>query len=242
MSDKHYTTKAEANRANAAHSTGPKTEDGKRIAAHNALKTGLTGRTVLLPTDDLAHYEAHLARVDARYRPKTDDERLLAESIAHSEWRLLRIPTLETGILAVGRKQFADCHAEQPLDIRAVMIEAEVHLAFGKQLANLALQESRLHRQHERQVAKLTALLEARAKAEGELTVEAATYYQALERAGQPFPLAHLQSLGFEISLDALRRKLASEQAFRDGGRDGRRFRAEQLARTLHLTLDYNTS
>ena len=41
-----------ANRANSLLSTGPKTEAGKARSATNALKTGLTGRTVLLPGDD----------------------------------------------------------------------------------------------------------------------------------------------------------------------------------------------
>ncbi len=54
MSKRISETKLKANRENATHSTGPKTEEGKKISSHNALKTGLTGRTVLLPTDDVA--------------------------------------------------------------------------------------------------------------------------------------------------------------------------------------------
>ena len=132
-----------ANRANSTHSTGPKTQAGKRIASHNALKTGLTGQTILLPTDDVANYEAHLARIQDRYEPATDEEQLHAQTIANIEWRLLRIPTLETGILALGRKQFAETHTDETPANRAVLIEAEVHLAYQNQLANLALQESR---------------------------------------------------------------------------------------------------
>jgi len=40
--------------------TGPKTPEGKAISCMNALKTGLTGRTVLLPTDDAAAFEQHI--------------------------------------------------------------------------------------------------------------------------------------------------------------------------------------
>jgi hypothetical protein len=43
-----------ANRANAEKSCGPKTAAGKFTSSHNAVKTGLTGRTILLPTDDVA--------------------------------------------------------------------------------------------------------------------------------------------------------------------------------------------
>ena len=48
MSNRKTPTEAQltANQANAAHSTGPKTTEGKRIASHNALKNSLTGQTV----------------------------------------------------------------------------------------------------------------------------------------------------------------------------------------------------
>ncbi|MBV8808776.1 MAG: hypothetical protein JO033_08885 [Acidobacteriaceae bacterium] len=41
-----------ANRENAKLSTGSKTESGKAKSSLNAVKTGLTGRTVLLSGDD----------------------------------------------------------------------------------------------------------------------------------------------------------------------------------------------
>src|SRR5579875_1846690 len=43
-----------ANRRNALFSTGPTSEAGKAISCLNALKTGLTGQTVMLPTEDAA--------------------------------------------------------------------------------------------------------------------------------------------------------------------------------------------
>ena len=52
----------DANRANAQHSTGPCTDEGKAISSMNAVKTGLTGRTVLLTADDAVIYQQHLDR------------------------------------------------------------------------------------------------------------------------------------------------------------------------------------
>ena len=53
--------RAQVNRLNAQRSTGPVTHQGRAISSLNAVKTGLTGRTVLLHSDDAAVYQQHLA-------------------------------------------------------------------------------------------------------------------------------------------------------------------------------------
>ncbi len=216
MNNKKLTGRQAANRANAAKSTGPKTEEGKKISSHNALKTGLTGRTVLLPTDDLEAYEAHLASIEERYQPTTDEERFHAQNIAHIEWRILRIPTLETGLLALGRKRFAHTHAEEPADIRAVLIEAEVQFEFQKPLANLAVQESRLNRQHERELEKLNVLQTARRKLEASRLEEAARFYTHCKDKDLPFDMGDLAMFGFEFSLEQIQRRVAHHLVARD--------------------------
>ena len=218
---KHHTPLSEAqlnaNRANAQLSTGPQTPEGKRTVSHNALKTGLTGRTILLPTDDLAAYETHLASVEARYRPATDEERLHAQSIAHIEWRLLRIPTIETGILALGRKRFADTHSDESPENRAVLIEAEVALEFQKQLANLALQETRLNRQHERETAKLEKLQTARKAVRDAQLEEVSRFYTACSENSWDFSLNDLHRIGFVFSMDEVKRAVAARVGLRKG-------------------------
>jgi len=44
------TNRAAVNKANAQHSTGPRTEAGKQRSKLNAFRHGLTGQTVVLPT------------------------------------------------------------------------------------------------------------------------------------------------------------------------------------------------
>src|SRR3954454_8136697 len=88
-----------ANRANAGKSTGPTTPAGKARSSMNAVKTGLTGRTVLLPTEEAVEYQLHLQRFYAEFGPKGARERHLVQSIADTQWRLDRIPSLESGLL-----------------------------------------------------------------------------------------------------------------------------------------------
>ncbi len=51
--------RAAVNKANAQKSTGPRTEAGKQRSSLNALRHGLTGQTVVLPTEDHSAYERH---------------------------------------------------------------------------------------------------------------------------------------------------------------------------------------
>jgi hypothetical protein len=153
-----------ANRANAQLSTGPCTEEGKAKSSLNAVKTGLTGRTVLLPSDDALIYQQHLDRHFAEFSPATDKEKAFVQIIADTEWRLLRIAPLEAGIYAVGCRKLAGQFAEEkdPTN-RAALITAEVYLTYRKDLSNLALQERRLRNQCKADVAALKQLQQERA-------------------------------------------------------------------------------
>ena len=139
-----------ANRANAQLSTGAKTESGKAISSHNALKTGLTGRTVLLPTEDVAAYQAHIERTFKQFNPESDEEKRLTQSLADTLWRLDRIPSLEAGIYAIGRRELAAQFADEEDEaVRKAMIEAQIFLSYRRDLNNLSVQEARLRRQYE---------------------------------------------------------------------------------------------
>ena len=58
-----------ANRENAQHSTGPKTPEGKQRSSLNATKFGLTGRTVVLPSEDLEVYAKFLQEWTDELKP-----------------------------------------------------------------------------------------------------------------------------------------------------------------------------
>ena len=174
------------NRANAQFSTGPHTEAGKAVSSQNALKTALTGRTVLLPTDDRAHYEQHLTHYFALWNPVGEHECTLVRLLADTWWRLLRIPYLEASIYAKGRTEL--------IDVEPNLLESEVYLKYEKQLRNLFLQERRLSSYASRLKAELEGAQSQREAAPDDLG------HQAPEPLSNEHPTVS-QELGFEFSL-----------------------------------------
>src|SRR3974390_33274 len=189
---------AAASRINGALSHGPTSEEGKATSSLNALKTGLTGRTVLLPSEDAALYEAHLSQFRQQYQPVGDQELALVQSLADTWGRIARIPSLEMGIYALGRLEFADLFPEYDEDSRKVLIEAKVFLAYQRQLVNLGIQEGRLRRQAEKDLATLQALQQPRIQAnQARLNHAASLYINAVHQNRQEE--YDPEALGFEF-------------------------------------------
>jgi hypothetical protein len=101
-------------RANAKHSTGPRTEQGRRIAAQNARKHGYAGAQLVLEEEDQEAYEMHLDSYFASFNPVTQAECDYIRRAAEAQWRLDRLTSIETGIL------------ELELDFRYVEIDANL--------------------------------------------------------------------------------------------------------------------
>ncbi len=215
-----------ANQRNAQLSTGPTSPEGKGKSSLNAVKTGLTGRTVLLPSDDAAAYEAHIASFFSTYKPVGEQEQHLVQSLADTEWRLLRIPALEFGIYAVGRIELAAEYAQEDPHVRNQLIEAKIFLLYQRQLNNLSIQENRLRRQREKDAATLRERQETRRREQRiQLTKAAKSYIQAVheqrhdvwEPAGNgfDFSITEVEVRALEIKPDLFER-WALEQIVRE--------------------------
>jgi hypothetical protein len=158
-----------ANRANAQLSTGPRTEAGKAVSSLNAVKTGLTGRAVLLATEDADAYTAHIERFRRQWQPVGDRETELVQSLADTQWRLDRIPNLETGLFALGRLRYADLFEdEKNPQVRRAMIDAHILMTDTKHFKNLHLHESRLSRRYQQDAKELKELQAQRKKEQEE--------------------------------------------------------------------------
>ena len=191
-----------ANRHNAQASIGPKTEAGKAKSSLNAVKTALTGRTVLLPTDDAALYEAHLAAFRDRFEPIGPAETDLVQSLADTQWRLLRIPALEMGIYALGRLEFAELFPQEDPAVRAGLIEAKTFLTYQCKLNNLSIQETRLRRQFEKDTAGLRELQDARKRSR----------QASLDHAARDYIVAVVRAIARVVDRDGLQDRLIGER------------------------------
>src|SRR6267143_1604678 len=98
----HDGARTARNRANAAHSTGPKTEAGKKRSSLNAYRHGLTGQTIILPAEDLDAYQAFTRTFFNDYKPVGTLEKQLVQSLADTSWRLNRVAALEHNLIALG--------------------------------------------------------------------------------------------------------------------------------------------
>ncbi len=88
------------NRANALHSTGPRTATGKQRSSLNALRHGLTAASPVLPSEDQAAFDTHCRGFLDEYRPATPTETQLTQELVDTSWRLNRIPLLEADLLS----------------------------------------------------------------------------------------------------------------------------------------------
>jgi hypothetical protein len=89
---------AAANRMNARHSTGPKTQKGKAAVRLNALRHGLLTLDLVLPGEDADALEDLLNRVRADLSPVGPIEELLADRVVNTMWRLGRLGRAETAL------------------------------------------------------------------------------------------------------------------------------------------------
>ena len=115
----------DANRRNAQHSTGPKTEAGKVRASLNAWRHGLTGQVATMPHEDLAVFTRFTADIRQAYAPEGALETQIAQSIAEDEWRLNRARAIENNVLALG-------HSTPDADVIAE--NTQIHAAFTRKI------------------------------------------------------------------------------------------------------------
>src|SRR6202049_4876539 len=100
--------RAAVNKVTAQKSTGPRTEAGKQRSKMNALRHGLTGQTVVLPTEDHAAYQRHSQSLLDDCRPIGAIEAQIVQSLIDTSWRINRAATVEMNLFTLGISEMED--------------------------------------------------------------------------------------------------------------------------------------
>jgi hypothetical protein len=154
--------------------------------------------------------------------PQTDDERTLVQAIADTEWRLLRIPSLEAGLYALGRFEFAAEFASEDPDTRQCLIQVKTFQVYRRDFTNLSLQEARLRRQRDRDAEKLTELQEERRREYNkDLSFTVSLFEEARNEEDDFDPETAVATInanyGFEFSLEEIESRSEELQSRREG-------------------------
>jgi hypothetical protein len=201
-----------ANRANAQHSSGPRTAEGKAISSRNSTKHGLSSKQIVIPGEDPADYDAHRAELVSTLKPANAVESDLVEELAANSWRLKRAHRFETAILAeiaAGSPDpdaaIAKAFLQQPKELeRLIRYMTSIERAYWRVFNKLeAIQ--RVRREHEYQQAfeqSYSEILEhkkpAATKSNG--FVLQSTEKEPVALAVQPLTVAAGQSLPYALS------------------------------------------
>lgn len=81
--------------AKAKSSGGPQTDEGKKIASRNSLKTGTYSKLVVLPNESQQEFDQLVEQFQKDFYPKDTVEMMLVREMAVITWKKLRLEKLE---------------------------------------------------------------------------------------------------------------------------------------------------
>src|SRR3954470_23857749 len=99
----------QANQKNAAHSTGPKTSEGKEQSRRNALKHGLAGEGIVLPDEEAQAAETRAAEWNSSLKPFNAHEVWIVDRMARESIRIERCDHHEDAIRTIEARRALEC-------------------------------------------------------------------------------------------------------------------------------------
>ncbi len=115
----------DANRANARHSTGPQTPEGKAASSRNNFRHGFRSQTVVLPGEDSAEFQQLLDEINHHFAPADLTDQRCAQEMAAADWRLARVRRLLHDALTAQIETLAEQYPEASPDrLQRLAVEA----------------------------------------------------------------------------------------------------------------------
>ena len=140
-------------RTNGAKSHGPVTPEGRARSSQNAIRHGLSAKSVVLSTESAEEFQLLLDSYLDQFRPRTPVETELVELMTAARWRLRRICGIETHLLGNELVRRAE-----DMDDEFTKMDGEDRLAWifqkladhGQALSLLTRYEATLNRTYDR--------------------------------------------------------------------------------------------
>jgi hypothetical protein len=182
-----------ANQANAQHSTGPKSPEGKRKSSQNARRHSVTAQTTVMTEEDRLKHDAFCADMMAELAPSGSIETFHASSIAEDAWRLQHVRAQCNNIVSIGHFDgTGDLYDADHEEIHTAITAATTVRDNAKTLELLSLYEQRIQRSFQKHFDELKKL-QAERKALRAAQLEEARHFSQL---------AKLQDLPYEPAKD----------------------------------------
>jgi hypothetical protein len=166
----------QAARANGAKSRGPKTPEGKQRSSLNAVKHGLTARTLVLDNESAADFDELCRQYLEEFQPAGRLETDLVQQMVSALWRQRRLWSIETALIdmEMDRREVEDDEIYEKCDPEARRAMAFKDLAGGGALGLVNRYETRLRRMYDRALRLLQEIQTARKAAGASLQNEPA--------------------------------------------------------------------
>ena len=173
------TTQLTANQANAQHSTGPRTDQGKARVSQNALRHGLTARHLVIRDDEREEYADLLNSLSSELDPQGAVETIAFHELLHAAWSLHRFRRIEAEASRGTVEDFTDPATTTVLD-RLTRYQSRAQRAWQKALhelrvlqTNRALRALKLDQQEAAEVPAIASINDLTKQTHSEVTAEA---------------------------------------------------------------------
>jgi hypothetical protein len=168
-----------ANQANAQHSTGPRTDEGKARVSQNALRHGLTARHLVIRDDEREEYADLLNSLSSELDPQGATETVAFHELLHAAWSLHRFRRIEAEASRGSVEDFTDPATTTVLD-RLTRYQSRAQRAWQKALhelrvlqTNRALRAIKLDQQEAAEVPAIASINDLTKQTQSEVTAEA---------------------------------------------------------------------
>jgi hypothetical protein len=179
--------RAAINKANAQKSTGPRTEAGKNRSKLNALRHGLTGQIIVLPTEDHFAYQRLSQSLLDEHQPKGATETQIVQSLIDTSWRMNRAAAVETNLFSLGMSEMETSIPADRSDAEAGLAMALAFREHNRAFAQISIYGQRLARQFERTLDYLHKIQDERRTRERLELDDAANLLKMDQEDGIPY-------------------------------------------------------